>query len=437
MTEDKRLFSFNRDAFSGPLNITIVILAFVILIIPAVGPLLIRFNWGFNALNFLPKALYYLWFPVAAGIMALFIFAPREHFVSVATARYFWGDKKLIGRLAVIVIALAIFVIFRFEAHLFGNGYIRIGNYAQRTIPVFRWFEFGDTYLFYALYSSMTAVGMAKVAAAQWAYQLMSFIAGGIFIYFSFKIAESIFETDDDRLTALLLMLFSGLSLFFFGLIENYTILLVIAIIQIYWYIRLSGTRERKYIYLIWGTAIIGMILNFQFITFIPANLYLTFKTLIKRKSFSNFLGALSAAVFIIAAVSILYFKAVGNLPLSNLLLFLSAKLPDIGYWIFSSRHIMDILNLAYMIIPVFLIYLIVLILSFKYLKNERLYIALGFLTLSQLIYLFILDSKLGMARDFPMFGLFLTGFMLWGIYSLLKGREILRLNGNTIMTLV
>ncbi|PKK82941.1 MAG: hypothetical protein CVT49_11150 [candidate division Zixibacteria bacterium HGW-Zixibacteria-1] len=436
MSERKKLFSLNREAFSNPLNLTVIILAFIILLGPVLGPLLTRFNWGFNALNYLPKPLYYIWFPAAAVVAALFIFAPREHFISALTARYLWGDRKIIGRLAAIIIALAFFFLFKYEAHFFGNGYIRVANLTQRTIPVFRWFEFGDTYLAYLLFSLLEAAGTTKIAAAMWAYQILSFIAGLVYISFSFKFSESIFEGDDDRLLSLLLLLFSGLLFFFFGLVENYPILLAVAIILIYLYAHLSGTRQRKYLYFIWALTLIGMIFNFQIITFIPANLYLTFKHLIKRKSFSNFLGSLSASVFILAAVIILYFKAIGNLPLSSHILFLSAKLPDIGYWMFSFHHLMDIFNLTYMIIPVFLIFIFVLIMSFKYLKSERIYITLGFLTISQLLYLLILDPRLGMARDFPMFGLLLTGLLAWGIFSIIKSRGMLRLDGNTIMTL-
>jgi len=432
----KKLLSFNRDAFSNPINTIIFVLALICLILPLLGSKIITINWGFNSVDYLPAALFYIWIVLAVGVAMLFLFAPRKHFVSVKTARYLWGDRKIPGRIIVLVISLALFYLLRFDAHFFGDGYIRIANLAQRTIPVFQWFEYGNTLVPYLIFQLLGAAGLAKVAAAMWAYQIISMLSGLVYIGFAFKISESLSESDDDRLLALLLFMFSGLTMLFFGMVENFPLLIGLGLMLIYWYMQLGATQKVKYLYYIWIGTIVGLFLSFQFITFVPAGLYLTFKKTIKRKAFGSFIGSLCAGVFILIALIILYVKAIGNMSLSSYILFLSAKLPDVGYSLFGFRHLMDILNLLFMTIPVFIIFVPVIFKTFRFMKGDRFFSALGFLTLSQFIYLFILDPRLGMARDFPMYGLFLTGFLIWGIYALVRGREYLRLNGNTIMTL-
>jgi len=432
----KRLFSYNRDAFSRPLNIIIFVVAVLSLILAVAGPLLMQVNWGFNPVHYLPTALFYIWIILALTVVSLFFFAPREHFISVLTARYLWGEQKLLGRIFVMIAALAIFYFFRFDAHLFGNGYLRVANLAQRTIPVFHWFDYGDTFIPYLLYQLFHSMGVAEVAAAFWAYKVLALASGFVFIAFAFKISEKISKTDDDRLLSLLLFLFSGFVMLFFGLVDNFPLLTAWALVLIFFYIRHGETKELKFLYFIWGGTLIGLFLNFQFVVFIPANLYLSFKHLIKRKAFSSFIGSLAASVFILAAVIILYIKAVGNIALSSHILFLSARLPDVGYWLFSPRHLLDVSNLLLMTIPAFAVIAIVIIIIFRFMVGDRLFIALGFLALSQLIYLFILDPGNGMARDFPMFLMLVTGLLVWGIYGLIKAKELLRLNGNTIMTL-
>ena len=432
----QKYFSFNRDAFSDSQNILILIVALLVLLAPIAAPSAMQVNWGFNALYYLPPVLFYVWIALAVAVALLLLFAPREHFISSGTARYLWGDRKIIGRSIVLLGALAIFFLFRFDAHFFGNGYIRIANLAQKTKPVFRWFDYGGTIIPYMLYQLLTGLGAAKIAAAMWAYQIISILSGLVFIGFSFKISDSLFETDDDRLLSLMLMLFSGLVLMFFGMVENFPPFMALGILLIYWYIQLDRSKKSKYLYFIWIGTLVGLFLNFQFITFIPANLFLTFKQLIRRRSFSNFIGSLAAGIFILAAIIIFYVDAVGNIALSNRMLFFQGKLPDINYGIFGGHHLSDILNLLFMTIPVFAIFILIIARSFKYLKENRLYITLGFLTLAQMAYLFVIDPKEGMARNIPMFGLIMTGFIVMGIYTLIKGKELFRLNGNTVMTL-
>jgi len=133
----QKYFSFNRDAFSDSQNILILIVALLVLLAPIAAPSAMQVNWGFNALYYLPPV------ALAVAVVLLLLFAPREHFISSGTARYLWGDRKIVGRSIVLLGALAIFFLFRFDAHFFGNGYIRIANLAQKAKPVFRWFDYG------------------------------------------------------------------------------------------------------------------------------------------------------------------------------------------------------------------------------------------------------------------------------------------------------
>nr|MBN2276818.1 hypothetical protein [candidate division Zixibacteria bacterium] len=431
-----KFLSYNSEALGSWPNIITLVLAVLILAMPVIAHHYLVVNWGFDNASFLLTGLYYLWIGFGLILIAFLFISPSRHFISVMLTRYLWGDRKIAGRLIILVIALIIFFIFRFEAHLYGNGYIRIANFAQRTKPIVQWYEAGATYLAGLLYWIISLFEVNQVTAAAWAYRLISFLSGLGFIYLTFRIANLAGDNIDEMTAYLFLVNFTGFSLFFFGFVENNPILLPLAAAFVLLVIMFSQRKSSKYLGYLWLIQMIGLFFSFQFITTIPAIIYLSFRYLIGNRQIGRFLGTLTAFIIILCGPIILYLKAVGNIGLENLLLFWNGKPPETIYTIFGFRHLMDLLNLFYLLIPAFIIFLGAIAAGLLIIRKDRIFVALSFVFLAQVIYIFVIDPKNGMARDIHLYGFLLTGLLFLGVYALIKVRPVIGLSKDILMML-
>lgn len=429
-------YTFNRNTFGSSINIAVLVVVIAVIFLALFGHFWINQNWGFNSLDIVPGYLYYIWLVLSIGIIALYLISPDRHSVSVLLEKYFWGEKKKIGRLVTAGVALIVALVFHYEAHLFGEGYIDISNFAQRARPIIQWHEFGVTAIPYSLYWLLNAIGLEKIVAAAWSYKSISFISGLIYIFFTFRIADKISDDVDDKIAFLFLTWFSGISLLFFGFVGKTPMLIALGVIFIELLIDLSRARNRKKLLLIWLVSIIGIIFDLMFISVLPVLAYITFKSIFKRHQIGRFVGSVAAYIVIIAGLVVLYLMAVGNMGLSKYILFPEGKSPETFYGLFSLTHLIDIFNLFYMLTPVFLIMIPAIILRLRFIKKDAVLTSLGFLTLTQVITALIIDPRNGMARDFHTFFFLMTGFLFLGIYAVMQLKRNANLSKDSFMAL-
>lgn len=428
--------SENTDKLFTLHNIVVLLLVLCSYIILFFGFTFTEINWGLDQVTYLSGSLYIFLIIISAVSIILLLLGIKKHFISDLLSDYLWGSRKLWGRWLFVILGMALFFYFRFEAHLYGEGYIRIGNFAQKSQPIFRWYEFGSTFVPYILYRIIILFGTAKLAASILAYQLLSVISGGIYLFFSIKISDLLCENYHDKITSLFLITLSGIILMFFGMVENYPILLALGAIFIYLIVLTIKSSDKIYIIYLWALAIIGIVATFQAITFVPPLLYVTIKSLIKREKTGNLFGLIAAFCSIISAVIILYINAAKDMALENAILLLIGKSPEAYYSLFSRVHLIDIFNLIFLFVPLFLIFIYGIAIGFKYLKKEKLFLVLSLFALAQIIYLWSIDPKNGMVRDIPEFGFLLFGFVLLGSYTLLKIRGKINLSQSIVMGL-
>lgn len=309
-------------------------------------------------MTYFSDSFFIFWLFISVVSIILLFLGIKRHFISDLLADFLWGDKKIWGRGLLIILGVGIFYYFRFEAHLYGEGYIRISNLAQRSQPIIRLFEFGSSYVPYLIYQGIVIFGVAKVTAGFWAYQLSSIVCGGVFLLFSIKISDQLYENYHDKITSLFLILFSGLVLMFFGMVENYPILLALASSFVYILILLSQKPNTKLLLILWAIIVIGIIINFQAITFIPAILYATLWTVHKRQKGQHLFGYAASMATILIALAVLYISAAKNLALENAILLINGKSPEAYYSLFSGYHFLDIFNLSFLFVPLFLVFI-------------------------------------------------------------------------------
>jgi len=428
--------SKNSDKLLSSQNVVVLLLVLCSYIILFWGHTFTEINWGLDQIKYLPGSLFIIWIVVSIISIVLLLVNIRKHFISDLLADFLWGNKKLWGRWLFVFFGMALFFCFRFEAHLYGESYIRIANLAQKSHPIFRWYEFGGTFIPYIFYQIITLLGVAKVAASIWAYQLLSIISGGIFLFFSIKISDLLYEDYHDKITSLFLIMLSGLIMMFFGMVENYPVLLTLVVIFIYLAALARKSSAKKYLYYLWTIVFIGMIIDFQSVTFVPPLLFVTMKLFMKREKTGHLSGLVAALCSILLAVIILYISAAKDLALENMILLLDGKSPEAYYSLFSRVHLADIFNLMFLFVPLFPVFIYAVFLGFKNLRKNNLFITMLLMVLAQIIYLWIIDPKNGMIRDIPQYSFLLFGFVILGIYSLLKIRSKINLSQSLVMGL-
>jgi tetratricopeptide (TPR) repeat protein len=410
-----------RQKHSGISPKLIIVLLIVSLAIIAFGGNLGTVTWGIGMADILPTPYYVIWLILTAALIIWLILKTEEMSLEAKCRSFLWDDTNPLWRYLFLFALLAIFVIFRFEAHLYGNGYLRISNIAQRTKPVFRWFEYGGAVVPYIFYQVTRLLFETKEIAAAWAYQIVSFLSGFSFLYIVMKIARLIFNDNYRRSIFMAIILFSGLSLFFFGMVENFSLLFPCAAFIVYAALKLQKDGKPKWLLILWGTFFLGIVVHIQFMAVLPASIYATIAALKKKRNGFVLPAAIAGLSSVVIIVAALYILAEKHIALENALLYLGGKPPERGYSLFCGRHFLDLLNLFFIMSPLFLILLSANIISVQSAKIDAVNATLRSIAAPQLVGLFILDPKNGMARDIPYFGFLTFGFILLGAYSIAR----------------
>ncbi len=424
MNDMSGYLGYDRNSFKNGANIAAIILIAVTLILSVFGTNIFGTDWGFNQVHYFSTAFFYIWIVAFIGLFALLFIEPKKHFFSVLLEDYFWGKHSVIGRIVFIIIALLIFIFFKIEAFLYGDGYLHIANFYGKTKPIFPPGEYGATIVPYFLFPILKSLGIDAIDAIVHSFRILSWLSGAVFIVTAFKTAELVSDDNDDKIAFFLLLIFSGIILFFFGFMETAPLTLAVASAFAWLVFKLDRTKRNELLIYLWLLFLFGLFLRFQFITFLPPLTYITFKRLIKRRQIANYLGSLSAVVLIIIGPLAFYLAALGDIRLESMLLFFGGKPPETGYSLLSSSHLLDILNLFYLIIPIFLFFIYAIVRRLPFSMKDKIYVSFGFLTIGQMVYAFALDPQHGMARDIDNYVLLLTGFLYLGIYASYKLRR-------------
>ncbi len=349
------------------------------------------------------------------------ILVPNREGTPAGIGEWLFGSKKHFGRAVFLAAALIIFLVYRFEAHLYGDGYNRISDFAQRAVPVIPWYEFGSTFIPYLFYRIMQMAGQEAIAAAIWGYQTASFISGLIYILVVLEISELISDSAEGRIAFSFLTIFSGLSLLFFGMVTSAALLLPVSAGLVYFMIKVHQGKSRKYLYCLWGAQILGLIMSVQFLAALPAVIFMSIAYTMNSKAAVKWAAAASA-VSIIAGLAGLYIWAGNDIAVANRILLLSGKMPDAGYSLFSGRHLMDLANLLFLFLPLWLILIYAIVRRALSGNWNNLMGSFVFLAGAQIILLFLIDPKNGMARDINLFAFPLTGLLLAGGHIIVSG---------------
>ncbi len=355
--------------------------------------------WGVNHLQFFgwPAGIIF-------GILAAVIIYP-------ATARYLFFRLQEItarfGRLPnryqvalIVIVCLVAFYILRVKVHTLGDGYLRVyhleqGYYYNHTEPL-------DYFLHALLYNLLNPLWGVSAESIYIAVSILSGLALVLILY-----RLPVINIAGESLPLKVLALACGGSLLFFGYVESYSLVYTFALLYLFMARRFLETGQGFFattMFLIGGISA-----HLSGLLMVPSYLILYYYRH-KRNSQSSPALRILPLLLIIVTTAILaaldYYDWLKNAAVRPAFsdLFLPLFMSN-GYGIFSMNHFKDIINQFLLVCPLALILL-------PYLFREKAGTAenschkLFYFSLigSALLFILMIDPKLGFARDWDLF---------------------------------
>ncbi|UCD94887.1 MAG: hypothetical protein JSU69_02210, partial [Candidatus Zixiibacteriota bacterium] len=368
--------------------------------------------WGINHLIFLPD-IFTAVYLCLAGIALVLPFSKQassfaKSVLTCFSKLFFESRRRAYHRFLFILVMAGLFAVFAAPTHFLGDGYTLIGNLASESGTFFKWSEKWITVL---LQTIQSILGEKNAHTARLSFQIVSVFSGAISIWFLFSISEIISDNSDKRFLIFSAMFFAGTLLLFFGYVENYPALLACFIAYVFfslrYIIRNSGFTLASIIF------VVGCFIHLQMVIFLPAHLYLLMcknRGLRFYQHFRKYLLLVGAAAIMAIIVAFVH-KYTSDLYFENIFLPLfkgKSIAPDYG--IFRFDHLLDILNLLYLLSPVSLLLLFLSHEKLRRVFHKKSTAFLALISLSGLLFLITIDPKLGMARDWDLFSLSAVG---------------------------
>lgn len=379
-------------------------------------------TWGFNHWAYYPSF-------VAIGLFLVGALAP---FILSLWRKKFEADiddadnsKAFTGWAAVIIaVFMVLFFILRASTHYLGDGYQLLGNLATVN-PWIKIRNLGEELIHKLVFNLLS--GEESVRSLR-SFQIVSYASGLGFLVSAAYAAGRLFERNMERVLFVLGLASSGYMLLFFGYVENYSVFVTMVMIYaLAGLLVVNGKLKRWYLLI----PLVLAILTHAFgVMLIPSAVYLLVAGTkagdsIKVLDF-KVKALISAAALIVGGIAFWYFY-------TNVYFFRFAFVPLVAnrftiesYTLFSAKHLIDILNLCFLLLPSFVMFIVIAMFqSTKKAAFGRDSLFLIILSASALGAAVLFDPKLGMPRDWDLFSFMGVPAALMCYYLLLKSRSV------------
>jgi len=371
-------------------------------------------TWGFSHLIYLPEEFIIAFF-VLAGFALIVPFIKQADKWGLFISQWFnnvFMDSRAgyWPRLVLVMCMTVLFIAFTTPTHFLGDCYILIKNLAPATgmffkwdeVGIFKWSEIGIA-KFMIIVKSL--IGGSDEHGALIAFRVVSIVSGVVTIWFFFLIARILSEDKIKRLLIFTSSFLSGLLLLFFGYAEYYHVIWAFMTMFIYF-----ATKYIKYNRGIAAASLvllIGTVFHLQTAVFFPALLFAVFSTGRGREFYDKrkklIWGTIIGFSFVILAAAI--FKIMTDLYIEDMFLPpFTGKPVDRSYAAFSPSHLLDIFNEFILIAPLFFVMVVFGIKNVRSLFKDKTAVFLALSAAGCLLFLFLIDPKLGMPRDWDLF---------------------------------
>lgn len=361
--------------------------------------------WGFSIWAHLPTAIPFLLGAGGVAVIVVVVAALRRKRkgIDIKQAGHM-SDRTyyLLGGGLAVLLGFA-FYLFRARLHFLGDGYTLLSLLADHE-PLIKGRELGEALLHVWLTNLLPGDAQQKALGS---FQVISIAAGALLVISSVLVSKKLFNDNRSRLLFLLGVSSGGYMLLFFGYVENYSVFVLS--VSIYCLLGLLIARDWLSPWWLLPAQAVAAILHILGAALLPATTYL----LLSKTGFGHRLGRLDGRVkWLWALVTVItggclflyvyrtdYFFRFAVVPLLENAFTLE------GYTLFSAKHLLDVLNLVFILVPGLVVLLAGVSRStWQKVLRERggRFLLIG--TVASIGAVFILDPKLGMPRDWDLF---------------------------------
>ena len=358
--------------------------------------------WGINHWAYLPEIWRYILFGLGLLILISVILLNNreENFEKKLNSL---TDKTYYIFSAILIVGLtACFILFRVKTYFLGDGYTIFSQLASDN-PFIKQREIGEA-LIHIWVKNMFGTGKE---AALLSFQSISIISGLLLIITSAYFSKLLFKKNIERIIFLSGVCTGGYMLLYFGYVEYYSIFVLSVLL--YSFIGLLIAKEKLNRWFILPALFFSIFLHIMGVTLIPSAIYLFFS----NSKTANFISKFKASTkYLSGTVLIILLSAVFYYFYSHYYFFRFSLVPLVadrftieGYTMFSDNHIIDFINLLFILIPSLLI--LTATIYTKDINKIFKHTSIRFLILMILSTsgaAFIFDPKLGMPRDWDLF---------------------------------
>lgn len=361
--------------------------------------------WGFNHLQFLSPQ--FTLFYIAAGLVFAVMLIPRlrqtGQSILDAVASHLFKENSYRPLFFIVPISAAVFWFFRASAHFLGDGYALLHGLGGELPLIVKWSEVGCIKVISWMAELLP---FSNLKLAEYAFSLVSICAGGFSVVIFYLLARRLVEDNGERVFLFCLMLGGGWMILFFGYAENYPVLWPVVGAYLYFAIRQLQVGGRLIVVTICLAAAVFM--HLQTIFLVPSYVFLLAVTAHSRWPSAVYhrliaWGGVLGGLVVVGAILWFYHKIM-VFRLFFVPFFSRPGTP--GYSLFSLPHLIDIANELLLLVPLLPLLLLAAFSQRQRLIRDDIDRLLLLLGAGSLLFLFVIDPKLGMGRDWDLFAL-------------------------------
>ncbi len=371
--------------------------------------------WGFNDWAFqtpLIKNLFFTIFMVLPFLILFFKDTNEASFENTNKNKY--QIKTIITGIAVLLLFAISFVIFRAKTFFMGDGYLILSIMSSEN-PLMHSREIGE-FLVHQFVINLTGTGEE---AALFSFQLISILSGILFIIGSFICSIKLFHSIEKRFLFTIGMSVGGYALLFFGYVEFYSLFVLSVLLYTITGLLISKGLINKW--MIIPVQVLTIFFHIMGVTLLPGTIFILLMNskLSAQSKKIKLLMALLLSVILIFMFS--YFYSNFYFFRFSFMPFVNDKFTVEGYSLFSFKHIVDYINLLFILFPplLFFIFLFKNNFSVHFKKAEIKFLIITIV--SAFGAAFIFNPKLGMPRDWDLFSYAGIPLSLLFYYSFLE----------------
>lgn len=390
------------------------------LLIIAGAPTKSSLFWGFNLLSFFPPTYAII---IVLSLSVILIPGFRNILIKFITK-----SADLIKRdyvpLIIIFVYTVFFIIFRIKVHFLGDGpmIIRMLPEMNGVSDMITTNEPGAYTLDLAVQHILRLV-MKSSYNPEMVYLILSYVTGIFFLFVLLKFVRNFIDDKPLKLSISVILFFTGCIIFFLGYVETYQIVYLMMLIYLVYSVLFFNNRI-KFTFIPAIAFGIWLSLHYLAAVFFPSFIILLIYSFKKNKIQSG----ISLILFLVCFTAVflatgLDFKEMVNRFIS----------PNESHWLplltgdsiipaLSFSHLWNVINAELLVLPFgFLSLLIFIIIYYKNInwKNPSV-IFLSLITLCSLVFIFLFNSYLGLAKDWDVVGLMSFPVLFILIYLLL-----------------